>query len=473
MLTKLRSFSKSKLAIVLVAIIIIPFVFWGMGSVFSGGNTNIVAKINKKNISTNDFIEHINFSRIDQNTIKSNIDKNILEELLTELISKSLIEMEIEDLGVNISEKALANRIINNKNFFDNDNKFSRVNYEKFLIKNNITAPVFEKRFKNNELQRDLFKYINGGIKSPYFLTNKTFLEENKKIKVDYINLSKIYKKKFTSVEIDEFIKENEEKLKEDYIDLSYIKINPQNLLDTNEYTEEYFKKIDEIENLVLNGNSIEEIGRIYNLNLVSKIGYKNLNEKDEILKEIYLNRDKTNTQIVEKNNFYLVYIIKKIDKKIPDKKDSEFIKFVENSLYFKNVYDYNKKLLTKIEEKKFTNQDFNNFTNKGLKIESTEINSINDETIFDLNSIKLLYTIPKNNYTLTSDKNNNIYVVKIKNVDEEKLVKESDNFNNYLKITNSNIRNNLYSSYDQFLNSKYKIKVYRNTLDRIKNYFR
>ena len=145
----------------------------------------------------------------------------------------------------------------------------------------------------------------------------------------------------------------------------------------------------------------------------------------------------------------------------------------MENSLYFKNVYDYNKKLLTKIEQKKFTNQDFNNFTNKGLKIESTEINSINDETIFDLNSIKLLYTIPKNNYTLTSDKNNNIYVVKIKNVDEEKLVKESDNFNNYLKITNSNIRNNLYSSYDQFLNSKYKIKVYRNTLDRIKNYFR
>ena len=41
------------------------------------------------------------------------------------------------------------------------------------------------------------------------------------------------------------------------------------------------------------------------------------------------------------------------------------------------------------------------------------------------------------------------------------------------IETTNSNIRNNLYSSYDQFLNSKYKIKVYRNTLDRIKNYFR
>ena len=52
MIANLRNFTKSKLAIVLVAIIIIPFVFWGMGSVFSGGNTNTVAKINKKNIST-------------------------------------------------------------------------------------------------------------------------------------------------------------------------------------------------------------------------------------------------------------------------------------------------------------------------------------------------------------------------------------------------------------------------------------
>ena len=60
MLNKLRNFSKSKLAIVLVAIIIIPFVFWGMGSVFSGGNTNNVAKINNEPISAKDFIDHIN-----------------------------------------------------------------------------------------------------------------------------------------------------------------------------------------------------------------------------------------------------------------------------------------------------------------------------------------------------------------------------------------------------------------------------
>ena len=57
MLNKLRNFSKGKLAGVLVGIIIIPFVFWGMGSVFSGGNTNSIAKINSYNVSTQEFSE--------------------------------------------------------------------------------------------------------------------------------------------------------------------------------------------------------------------------------------------------------------------------------------------------------------------------------------------------------------------------------------------------------------------------------
>ena len=74
MLSKLRGFSKSKLAGLLVGIIIIPFVFWGMGGVFSGGNNNSEAKINNKNISTKDFLEHINKSRLSEEIIKENLD---------------------------------------------------------------------------------------------------------------------------------------------------------------------------------------------------------------------------------------------------------------------------------------------------------------------------------------------------------------------------------------------------------------
>ena len=60
MIGSFRNFAKTKFAGILVFIIIIPFVFWGMGSMFSGGNTNSIAKINNKNISTQEFIDHLN-----------------------------------------------------------------------------------------------------------------------------------------------------------------------------------------------------------------------------------------------------------------------------------------------------------------------------------------------------------------------------------------------------------------------------
>ena len=70
MLNKLRGFSNTKLAGVLIAIIIVPFVFWGMGSVFSGGNTNSIAKINNHNVSTQDFADFVNNSKISTEVIR-------------------------------------------------------------------------------------------------------------------------------------------------------------------------------------------------------------------------------------------------------------------------------------------------------------------------------------------------------------------------------------------------------------------
>ena len=144
MLKNLRNFSKGKFAAILVAIIIIPFVFWGMGSVFSGGNTNSIAKINSQNVSTKDFMNFINKSQIKPELIKENIDNNILEQLLTQFISIKLVDTEIKKLKVKISDNDLALMIKSQSTFKDENNIFSRVKYEKFLLENNLSATDFE-----------------------------------------------------------------------------------------------------------------------------------------------------------------------------------------------------------------------------------------------------------------------------------------------------------------------------------------
>ncbi len=475
MLNKLRSFSKGKLATILVAIIIVPFVFWGMGSVFSGGNINSIAKINNFNISTKDFVNYINNSKINSDIIKENINNNILEELLKGLVSNTLIDLEIKDLNILISDNALAESIKKDKSFHDEKNKFSRLKYEKFLLENNISVTDFEIRLKKNELKKELFKYISGGIKSPYFIANKTFRNQTKEIELSYLNLNEVYKKKdeFNNDEIETFIKENEEKLKRELIDFTYVKITPQNLVQEKEFSENFFSKIDELENQILNGYSFKEISSNFNLQ-VSKIkDFKYSNNQDLIFKEIYQKRDQDKIQIVDKNDFYLLYEIESIKKVLPEKNDFDFIESVKNNLFEKNKYDYNSDLLLKIQNKSFKHNDFIGLANNKNLIKKIKINSIKKSDLFTSDSIKLLYSLPENNFLLMSDKNNNVYLSKIENVLSNNLSKNTNDLSNYTQQANIQIRNDLSSSYNLLINDKYKIKINQNTLERFKNNFR
>ena len=154
MISSFRNFAKTKFAGLLVFIMIIPFVFWGMGGMFSSGNTNNIAKIDKTNISTQDFIDHINNSKIPQKTIRENLDKNIIEELLSTLISTTLLDLEVKDFNILISENTLLKKIKTDKNFLNEKGEFDRIKYEKFLLENNQSAVSFESGIKGVALQK-------------------------------------------------------------------------------------------------------------------------------------------------------------------------------------------------------------------------------------------------------------------------------------------------------------------------------
>ena len=51
-------------------------------------------------------------------------------------------------------------------------------------------------RLKERELQKSLFDYIGAGTRSPQFLINKLYEEENKKLQLEFINLDKFIKKR-------------------------------------------------------------------------------------------------------------------------------------------------------------------------------------------------------------------------------------------------------------------------------------
>ena len=263
MIETLKKFGAKKLGgLILIAVIIIAFGFGGFGGGFSTNNQNNIAKINKTNVTTQDFMNYLNESGISQQAIRENLDNNIIEELLSGLISTTLIELEVEDFDLSITQLTVLKQIKENKNFHDENNIFQRTKYEKFLLSNNMSAPMFELQLKNRELQKHLFDFIGAGTITPNFLTKKKFEEENKSLDLEYFAMEKFYKEKesYTETEINKFLDENKDQLKREYIDFKYAELNPKILIGLDEFNQDFFDEIDKIENRISNGNDFQSI---------------------------------------------------------------------------------------------------------------------------------------------------------------------------------------------------------------------
>ena len=469
MISSFRNFAKTKFAGLLVFIMIIPFVFWGMGSMFSSGNTNNVAKINKINISTEDFIDHINRSNISQEIIRKNLDKNIIEELLSTLISTTLLDLEVKNYNITISENTLLKKIKTNKNFLNDDGNFERSKYEKFLLENNQSAPGFELRLRGRELQKNLFDYIGAGTKSPKFLIKKLYEEENRELELEYIDLINFYKKKetFSNKDLQNFLIENKEKFKVEYVDFDYGVINPINLIGVDEFNQAFFDKIDDIEIKISNNIDIKEILNSLDIEIKNVTNFKLSSDKNKIETKIFESRN-IEFDIFEHENDFIIYKIIKTEKREPDLNDPDLKDEILELVYQKNKFDFNRKLLKKINDNKFNNDEFIKMGKN--KTETLLLNSIKDNKKFKIEAVELLYSLPLNSFTLINDENNNIYLARIKQIFNKETNEE--NLKKYSIQQTSNTKNSMLSSYDLLLNKKYNVTLNQKTIERVKNFF-
>ena len=189
MLGQIRKFSSSIYAKILMIIIIIPFVFWGMGSNFVGGNKNVIVIIDKEKYSTQAFFNFMEKSISPEQKISA----EQIDQLLSAFIGEKLMEKEVEHFNIILSDKSLS-ELLKIQEKFKRDKKFSRVEYEKFLLKNNMTAAEFEYIFSQYEKKKQLFDFIGGGIIPSKQMVNIAYDKINQKRKIELINLNEIFK---------------------------------------------------------------------------------------------------------------------------------------------------------------------------------------------------------------------------------------------------------------------------------------
>ena len=473
MIETLKKFGGKKLGgLILIIVIIIAFGFGGFGGGFSTNNQNNIAKINKTNVTTQDFMNYVNQSGISQQAIRKNLDNNIIEELLSGLISTTLIDLEVEDFNLSITDLTVLKKIKENKNFQDENKVFQRTKYEKFLLSNNMSAPMFELQLKNRELQKHLFDFIGAGTITPDFLTKKKFDEENKSLNLEYVGMKNFYKIKedFTNLEINNFLDENKDQLKREYIDFKYVVLNPKTLIGLEEFNQDFFNEIDKIENKISNGDDFESI--IQNIKTdITKIEEFTPSSTKKINEDLIFSKRSTEIDLIENGENYLLYSITNKYDRGPNLSDQDTKEEIQDLIFQKSKFDLNRGILEEIQNKKFDDNRFEEMAGNNKKYLS--ISSINDDDMLETNSVKMLYSLPINSFTLVNDKENRIYLVKLVSSKRNKFNKTDENYINFIKKQNTNTRKSIIQSYDQLLNTKYQVQLNQKTIDRVKNYFK
>ena len=484
MATSIGKLSKSFFLKLLVGIIILPFVFWGMGDVFRGGNQNVIATVDSNKISTQEFVNYINRLNLSEEQIKNLSKTDLVEQILSDFIGKKVMSLEIEKLGVVVGDNALRDLIKNDKSFFKG-NKFSRTEYEKFLIKSGITAPQFESNIIEQEKRRQFLSSLAGGIVIPKILVEKEFRKENQTKIIQYIDLEKFHSKNKPSQEnIKEIYERNKNVFLTELKSIRYAEVKPELVSGSKEYDENFFKQLDIIENNILDGQTFEETAKANNLKIeeFNKINAKKEDEKknkieklpDNIFNKIYNFKTPQSPEIINIDGKYYLAEIKDEERKNRPMNDPEVLEALNAQLSFKEKIENNTSLAKDISLGAFDGDNFKKFADdNGLLVKDYSISNLKQNDVFGEGLIKRIFLTKDGDINLiTNNTLTKSFLISTKKTEYKKLDRNGNSFEQYEAKARLNLINKIYQSYDENANKKYKVEINQRTIDRVKNSF-
>ena len=481
MLGAFRKFSGSIYAKILMGIIIIPFVFWGMGSNFVGGSKNVIVVIDKEKYSVQAFLNFVQkFASPNQK-----IESDQIEKFLYSFIGEKLMEKEIEHFDIKLSVGSLS-KLIKSQKDFKREDKFSRIEYEKFLLKNNISAAIFEMNLSKQEKKKQLLDLIGGGLLPSKFLVNNSYDKINQKRNIQLINLNDLFKKKnnFSNDQIKSYYENNRDDFKEIYKSVKIFELNPKKLIGSDEFNETFFKKIDEIDDIIIRGENLDYIILKFDLEKPNTFTLNQLgkNLKGEIIDAIPNNLNKKifsldyaePTALIEiEDKYFIVEVIKteNIEKNLGDETVKKTILLnLEKETKRKSIAQ----IISKVNQNNFIKSDFDELSkNENLPIKKVVLSNQNDNKILKEELVNKIYTIPEKNIIVLHDidltESLLIYIDKIENAS---IDGKSNEYEKYLDLSKANLASTLFNTYDNYIKKKYKIDINYRALDTVKNYF-
>jgi len=162
MLRSIRDNVKGKAAKVILGIMIVPFVFFGVGSLVDGGGVSDVLTVNGETVDQNELLLEMQLvrnqmlSQMGDNPDYSQLTEEVLAPVAIEsLTRKTLITQAMADMSMGVPELMVEKLITSTPNF-QVDGRFSVDLLNSFLANQRVTLPLLKARIANDIKERQL-----------------------------------------------------------------------------------------------------------------------------------------------------------------------------------------------------------------------------------------------------------------------------------------------------------------------------
>lgn len=248
MLKFMRRYATGYMVKAMFGLIIIVFVFWGVGSFEERDKT--IAEVGPYKISFVEFQEEYNrLLNMYRMIYKEKLDENVLRDLklkekaMNELVDRHILLIKAKEIGISVSEKEFRD-YLENIEMFKRDGKFSENVYKETLKRNGMDPKRFEQSEKDAMLNTKMLNLIRdtGALSGEGDLW-QSYVKEKGKINLGYVEFDPSSYRNKVSVDNQEVMsvyeKEKDTRRGENVYKLKYIVIDEKtNIKDDVAYLE-------------------------------------------------------------------------------------------------------------------------------------------------------------------------------------------------------------------------------------------
>ncbi len=241
MLQQMRKFAKSWVASIFLGVLALSFGVWGIADIFTGSSDTSVAQVGNVKISQDEFQSQYQTALRNQSArMGSQLSAEqaqalgLPEQTLSRIIDRTAIDLEVDDLGLTATDKAVAAQIRSIPAFAGPSGSFDHATFLRAVNRSGFTEQSFIAAVRGDTARSQLLDATKNGLQAPPGYVRALFDYLNEVRAVHYVVVPPTAAgtvAKPSDAELQAYVKAHADRFSTpEYRQLNYAAITPEDL---------------------------------------------------------------------------------------------------------------------------------------------------------------------------------------------------------------------------------------------------